>query len=238
MKGYKVIRKDMTHNGFKYQRGLNVDIKPFRRTGSCVEGGLYFFTDLKDLPEWLGYGDHLWEVQVPEGAQCVQDPEGDKYRADKLVLVKRHKLASKNIWKQIAKHVYGHAIHAASYYGHLGIVKELIGYKAPVDELTMYWAARHGHLEIVRELIGYKAPVDERAIYWAARHGHLEIVRELIGYKAPVDERAIYWAAQGGHLDIVKELIKYKAPVHEYAIRAAKTEEIKELLTEYSKVRG
>ena len=233
MKGYKVIRKDMTHNGFKYQRGLNVDTKPFNPNGSCVAGGLYFFTDLKDLPNWLDYGDYLWEVQVPEGAQCVQD--GNKYRADKLILVKRHSLASKNIWKQIAKHADYTAIRVAAREGHVEIVKALIGYKAPVNENAIYVAAREGHLEVVKTLIEYKAPVNENAIYWAARKGHLDVVKELIAYKAPVDEEAIWAASKYGHLEVVKELIAYQVPVDKDAIRDAKTEEIREVLKEYMK---
>lgn len=59
MKGYKIVREDHTHHGLVYQKGLNIDQKPFRAEGYCVEGGMYFFTDIKDVVKWGTYENNL-----------------------------------------------------------------------------------------------------------------------------------------------------------------------------------
>ena len=38
---YKILREDLTHHGFSYQPGLNVETKPFEPCTRCF-GGLYF----------------------------------------------------------------------------------------------------------------------------------------------------------------------------------------------------
>lgn len=106
MRGYKIVRADHTHNGFKYKRGLNIDPVPFATEGSCVPGGLYFFEDLAQLKlnrYFLSYGVWLYEVEAPEDAQCVPDPDGDKYRASKLILGKRRDLRRPSTWRWLVK---------------------------------------------------------------------------------------------------------------------------------------
>lgn len=105
MKGHKVIKSTMLHHTFRYQRGLNRDHKTFNDHGSCVPGGLYFFTDLKDLPIWMGFGDYLWEVRVPERAKCVEDPKGDKFRASELLLEVKHDLNKFYFWQEYLEKV-------------------------------------------------------------------------------------------------------------------------------------
>ena len=217
--GYKVIRSDMTHHGFTYRKGLNVDSNPFLYEGSCVPGGLYFFTGLKDLPDWLGYGDHLWEVEVPEDSPCVPDPEGGKYRAHKLILKKRHSLSSKNIWKQIIKTCgKDKTLRCAAEYGHTEVVKLLLAAGADVhaqDNYALRWAASEGHTEIVRLLLEAGADVhaqNNSALKWTASKGHTEVVKLLLEAGADVhaqNNSALRWAAENGHTKVVALVKKH-----------------------------
>lgn len=216
-KGYKVIRSDMKHHGFTYKKGLNVDSNPFDYKGSCVPGGLYFFTELKGLPDWLGYGNHLWEVEVPEDSPCVPDPKGGKYRAHKLILKKRHSLSSKNIWKRIIKTCGKEKVlRCAAENGHLEIVKLLLEAGADVhaeDNYALRWAATNGHTEIVRLLLEAGADVHAQnkfALKWTAYKGHTEVVRLLLEAGADVhagDNFALKWAARNGHTEVVELLL-------------------------------
>lgn len=103
MRGYKIVRADHTHNGFKYKRGLNIDPVTFATEGSCVPGGLYFLNSLAHLDGFLSYGVWLYEVEVPADAQCVPDPQGNKYRASKLILGKRRDLRRHSAWRWLVK---------------------------------------------------------------------------------------------------------------------------------------
>lgn len=84
---YKVLNKDLNHNGFQYNTGLNVDRVPFNPTGTCKPGGLYFTT--KDIiSEFLSYGVYIAEITIPEDAQIYADPHGDKWKASKIFIHK------------------------------------------------------------------------------------------------------------------------------------------------------
>lgn len=86
---FKLLRKDLTHYGFKYTpSSLNVDPKPFNPIGQCKPGGLYFFNhkQLKKCFKFfnLEYVHYIAEVFLPEDAQ-IHHEEG-KSKADKFVL--------------------------------------------------------------------------------------------------------------------------------------------------------
>ena len=66
---FKITNFNENHHGYQYQDGLNVLDKPFEKDGSCVEGGLYF-TDLKNIYNYYGYGCWLREITLP-----LDDPD-------------------------------------------------------------------------------------------------------------------------------------------------------------------
>ena len=107
---YKVTNKDECHNGFQYSTGLNIDVNPFQETGSCVKGGLYF-TTLEHITYFFDYGIYVREVTIPEDAKMVEDPEGDKWRADKIILGEKYsienfirKFKDKVDWSRISQY--------------------------------------------------------------------------------------------------------------------------------------
>lgn len=92
----KVLNEEAIHHGFKYRRGLNVLNVPFEKYGSCVPGGLYF-TTLKHIHKFFDYGEFLVEVFLPteDPEFCmIMDPDGDKFRANKIILGDKYSLSS------------------------------------------------------------------------------------------------------------------------------------------------
>jgi hypothetical protein len=90
MKFYKLLRQDLTHYGFRYREGLNVDTEPFNPRGDCEPGGLYYTSD-EHLEEWIGtrIGTNwslIADVTLPSDAQVYPGPCGTKWKADRLVL--------------------------------------------------------------------------------------------------------------------------------------------------------
>jgi len=85
---YKVLRKDMTHNGFKYEMGLNVDTNEFNDNPkeSCVKGGLYF-VDNEHIAQFICWGEYLAEITIPKESKIIK--LGNlKYRTDRFIIEK------------------------------------------------------------------------------------------------------------------------------------------------------
>ena len=80
---YKILREDLTHNGFTYQAGLNVDTEPFEPQERCY-GGLYF-SDLEHIAQYFAYGDWVARVTLPPNARWIQE-DADKFKADRVIL--------------------------------------------------------------------------------------------------------------------------------------------------------
>jgi len=83
---YKVTNADEIHFGYHYKDGLNILIEKFNDNpkASCVSGGFYF-TDYDHLPEFLEIGVWIREVTIPTDAKVVLDPDGNKWRCDKII---------------------------------------------------------------------------------------------------------------------------------------------------------
>jgi len=88
---YKVTNIDEFHREYQYKDGLNVLEEKFNDNpkASCVPGGFYF-TDYENLPNFFIYGIWIREVTIPEDAKVIKDPEGDKWRTDKIIFGKKY----------------------------------------------------------------------------------------------------------------------------------------------------
>ena len=82
---YKITNRFEKHNSLQYHDGLVVDNKRFNDNPkhSCVIGGIYFTTK-KYLHRFFGFGKWIRPVTITKDAKVLLDPEGDKYRADRL----------------------------------------------------------------------------------------------------------------------------------------------------------
>lgn len=80
---YKILNASLTHHGFQYKEGLNVDTIPFSPTGECKAGGLYFTTE-EFILENINLGNLIADVEIPEDAVVYEEKE--KSKANKLIL--------------------------------------------------------------------------------------------------------------------------------------------------------
>jgi ribosomal protein L30/L7E len=194
----KITKAYELHHGLQYHDGLVEDILPFEPNGSCVAGGIYFTTP-EHICKFIYYGPWIREVTVPEGAKIVKDPEGDKWRASKVVLSPRRDLREVETWKWLEEN--GTNIHANN------------------DEALRY-SANDGSLEVVKYLIEHGAGIhawDDEALRTAASRGHIEVVKYLVDNGANIhacNNSALRTAASRGHLEVVKYLVEHGANIH------------------------
>jgi len=88
---YKVTNEQECHNGYQYKDGLNILKEEFNDNpnDSCCPGGFYF-TDYENLPRFFEYGTWIREVTIPTDARVVKDPQGNKWRTDKIIFGKKY----------------------------------------------------------------------------------------------------------------------------------------------------
>ena len=87
---YKITNENEIHHGLKYHNGLVIDHKKFDDDPkhSCVKGGIYFTTK-EYLPKFFAYGMWIRPVTIPHNAKVILDPNGNKYRTDRLFFYPR-----------------------------------------------------------------------------------------------------------------------------------------------------
>jgi len=82
---YKILNTNLKQHRFQYKLGLNIDTVKFNPSGSCEEGGLYF-TNAENLHKFFDCGTLIADLEIPEDASVYKDPDGDKWKADKLIV--------------------------------------------------------------------------------------------------------------------------------------------------------
>lgn len=91
---FKITNETENHHGFQYKDGLNVLDRPFEASGRCVKGGLYF-TTRSYIDKYYLYGINIRRIILPRsepGFQMVLDPDGDKWRANKIIFGEKYDL--------------------------------------------------------------------------------------------------------------------------------------------------
>ena len=170
MKYYKIVSSDMTHHGFVYKEGLNIDTELFDEIPNC--GGGLFFSDAQNILSFVNYGNLIAEVEVPDGTKIVQVE--DKYKAHAIVLKNIRPIWTIDTFKYFIEE--GINIHAD-------------------DDWALRYAAINGYLEVVIYLIDKGANIhadDDWALISAAFNGYLEVVRYLIDNGANIHARNDY----------------------------------------------
>lgn len=226
---YKITNKKENHHGFQYCDGLNILTESFNddQYASCCEGGFYF-TDIEHILEYVSYGCYIREITLPLSDPVfkiikVKDRQRNEWRANKIILGKKHDLWTIETFKMIFEKKNGNdtpppeALRMASELGHTEIVKILVENGADVHAYNggpLRWASRSGHLEIVKYLVEKGAHVNayySMAFQWAAELGHIETVKYLIEKGANVHgwcQEAIIAAWKNGHTGVVNLLGK------------------------------
>ena len=143
----------MTHHGFVYKEGLNIDTEPFDETPNC--GGGLFFSDAQNILSFVNYGKLIAEIEVPDGTKIVQVE--DKYKAHAIVLKNIRPIWTVDTFKYFIEE--GINIHAD-------------------DDDALQSASENGHIEVVRYLIDKGANIHVTDDY-AFKYGTPEVVAYL-----------------------------------------------------------
>lgn len=222
MNYYKILNVNEKHNNMQYKTGLNTDVLPFKPSGNCQPGGIYFAD--KDILAFLSYGPWLRKVTIPEGEAVHENPgKPKKYKAHRVVLGERERITPQVIERLIKE---GADIHADNDYvfrcaadkGYLDVVKVLLKHGADVhlrNDYALRWAAEEGYLEIVEVLLKYGADIHAEkdfAFRWAVANKHSKVVKLLLEHGANVhaeNDDALHWAKENGHLEVAKLLKIY-----------------------------
>jgi len=248
MNYYKILNEEENHRGLQYKTGLNIDPVEFNPSGDCEPGGIYFAS--KDILAFLSYGPWIRKVTLPKDAKVYKSPRIlEKWKADKVILGKRYKIAAKTIQKLIDEGVDlkindSYVLKWAAVNGYLDIIKLVI--KNGIDPKTddsyaLKITATNGYLKIVKFLIPLSDPKsdDNHALKFAATYGHAKVVKLLIdnGADPKADNSyALRWAAKCGRLKIVKDLIPVSdinEKVKKWIKNHCKDQEISNLILNY-----
>ena len=157
---YKVLNKEMNHNGYQYKLDEKNDLdKEFDKSSKiCSDGGLYF-TDLENIYKFFRFGDNIVEVEIPEydskGNEVKMVKDGNKWRSS-CIIVKSPMKTKKEMEPIILEYI-----------------------KNNKSNIKMDDAARNGHLEVLKYLheIGKECTID--AMILAEKYGHTETVEYI-----------------------------------------------------------
>jgi len=127
---------------------------------------------------------------------------------------------------------HGTPLHAASYKGHLDVVRALVlecgaDVNDPAGDRTPLYAAYYGRQLGAMELLlqhgaNVNSPdaVNHTLLHRASRDGRLEDLAMLLDYKADINARnrngwtPLHWAASRGHVEVTKLLLAGRAAVN------------------------
>ena len=102
----KLTNMEETHNGFKFDDGLNADTISFNTNITCSSGGMYFIEEC-NMHKWIFYNSvvgfmyYVRKVTIPDDARVYV--EIDKFKADKIMLGPRERI-DKNTYIKAIKH--------------------------------------------------------------------------------------------------------------------------------------
>jgi len=182
---YKYLNPDLTHFGFKYKNGLNVDTIPFNPSDSCKPGGLYYAP--KDILHFVGnLNGYIAEIEIPEDALIYKDlGRPEKWKADKIIIKKKYKITVKLLERMIKDgvrfdlDVKNLLLRKVAYQNRLDIVKFLVNSGADELNFVLNFASYYGHLNVVEFLVNSGANNLNEALEYAFNYGHWHIVEFL-----------------------------------------------------------
>ena len=140
---YKILKPNMKHFGHQWHEGENVDVLPWRPSGSCSEGGLYFTT----IDHLITYASHpieenlIGRVTVDDDEEVWQEPNG-KWKAHSVFLsdvTKVKDLDNRTYYDFLASLLepypapYDPAHHKESWSKLVGQESDMIAYARPDD---------------------------------------------------------------------------------------------------------
>jgi len=183
---FKITNRKEIHHDFPYKDGLNILDKPFETEGSCVEGGLYF-TMIEYLHQYYEYGIYIREIFLPEtdpDFQMVRDPNGDKWRANKIILGNRYSLLDPETYNIFGLDIERNSpvVDIASKYGSILLLewykKNKSTTKLKHTSMSMDDASGKGHVDVLQWWLDseLKLKFTNDALINAAEKGRIDVL--------------------------------------------------------------
>jgi ankyrin repeat protein len=222
---FKITNINENHHGFQYQDGLNILTESFNDNpqDSCVAGGFYI-TTVQYINNFYGYGVNLREVILPlddSEFKIVEDPCGDKWRVNKLILGNKYSLYDPKTYELFFLNMQENhdiIIHACAN-GNIeflewwienndievcnDILDNLNPCAYPLDIVS-----RHGNVDILQwwRTSELKFKYCQNAIDWASSNGHINVLQwwQESGFELKYSDYAMNWASENGHLDVLQ----------------------------------
>jgi hypothetical protein len=175
VKYYKVTNLEEVHYGHVYHDGLNMLNGEFANEGSCVPGGFYF-TTIDKIQNYYYYGVNIREIELPKDDDFVMVQDGDKWRANKIILGKK--------WSLFDPATYDH-FGLSPYFNHY--LMDYASSAGRVDVLEL-WAKNTSdqdniwkkHLKEICSDCQYQTsllPYSHQAIDKASENGHIDVLQ-------------------------------------------------------------
>jgi hypothetical protein len=222
---FKILSEDLTHHGYTYHEGLNVDPNPFDPTPNCRNG--LFFADEKHILDFYYSGDKIATVTIPDGEKVVQMENG--YKAHKIILSEIRDLWTVETFEWLKGYdadictFSRRLLYRTIEEKYLEVTKYLIEQDMVAQkdkDPILCLAAEKGYLDIVKCLVerGSNGKViDNITMCNIIRKGYLHILKYLAMHGLDIhmkNDSALCVAALNGKFRIVKYLIKENANIH------------------------
>jgi len=213
-KFFKITNKNENHHGYQYHDGLNVLIELFQETGSCIPGGFYI-TTAEHIHKFYDYGIWLREVELPTtdpNFRIVQDPSGDKWRVNMIIMGERHSLMDLKIYDRFKLQPNYIHISRIACSEKCPEVIQLIMTKdsnfLASEFLGVYTSACcNGWIELYKQLMTIKYVHPNIGFLDACSGNHLELVKLMIADGANDFNCGLYRACRNGWIELAQLMI-------------------------------
>lgn len=233
----KIFKSNLTHYDFTYQPGLNVLKTEFNDNpkDSCVPGGFYFTTP-EYIHNFFNYGTMIGEINLPlddPEFKMVKDPDGNKWRANKIIIDKLYKLFDPTIFEKYYDQfniivIFKWAIDS-NYRDIINLIVKKIGFECYDEIIKILNYIQHmddaSKIQILYESYGIKkllvllefiGTTMGELITIAAQNENINLCRDLINENKTLLGKVIRIAALHGTNNFCRDLInEYKNEVRE-----------------------
>lgn len=223
---FKITNINECHHDFQYRDGLNVLVEEFNDNpdDSCCAGGFYF-TTIEHIHRFYDFGINLRVVTLPTNDptfKMVMDYEGDKWRANQIILGEKYSLDDLETYKKFD--IPYPTLYTIAKNNLLNIAKFLLETsnirKKKNMNFSLVAATRAGNIKMVQLLIQHGAYIHTQCDYIfeiAAMNGDLEMIKFLVenGININDDDCIVFQrVVKRGQLKIVKYLVEKGVDIH------------------------
>lgn len=194
---FKITNENECHNGYQYHDGLNILPDAFNSNPhtSCCKGGFYF-TKGEYIHFYYGYGKHLRIITLPENDKefkMVKDPDGDKWRANRIILGEKYYLSDPSIYSKFG--IEPPNLRFCIERGYKKVVETWFN-NYDKDEINVSFTdcITHGDADMLKILLdnGKRYCDLDNCLSWAAYYNKNTMVKLLLDYGAKITGDNLY----------------------------------------------